>query len=397
MSYWPSRFLITRTFPFSFVPTKNECQSTVLIIHGKDKSPAEIIHSLECAIQQPSITTLLFRGVDFENDQLRTAALKLIDSNRTWESIGISDCKSSGQELNSVLKAIVATSAKRLLLKETCLEEAIGILEQGLRTNKTVTQLDLFGCYLLDADLAVLVRALVSHPSLQKLHLGCNRCRSEGLKAISALLSSNPKHLQVIDLIDQGLADGRTLDLALLESGLATNTNLHQFTLSFNKLSGVSNLARSLIRNTTLRALRLNSCYLSTEDMKSFADCLPKMNGLKHLWLAGSQDWDKKDACVAVLDAIRGGLQRNFGMEEIYFPTSVQDDIIQHVLDWNRGGRRLLLANLNTFSSACWPLVLERAMRVQLSTDIQQPDTSARRVDILYHLLRSGAVLVETR
>ena len=224
---------------------------------------------------------------------------------------------------------------------------------------------------------------------------------SEGLKAISALLSSGPKHLQVIDLVDQGLADGQTLDLALLESALTTNTNLYRLTLSSNKLSGVSNLARSLTRNNELRALRLDSCDLSTNDMKYFAGHLPKMNGLKHLWLADSQQWDKKDEeCVAVIDAIPGALQTNYDMEAIYFPSSVQDDTIQHMLDWNRGGRRLLLAQSNTFSSACWPLVLERAMRVrvrvQLSTGIQQTNMSARRVDILYHLLRSGAV-IETR
>ena len=385
-------------FPFSFFPTKNECHSTVLIIHGKERTSSEIIHSLKSAIRQPNITTLLFRGVNFENNKLRTAALNLIHSNRTWECIGVSNCTSSGgQELNSVLQAIVATSAKRLLLKETCLIGAIGILEQGLRTNKAVTQLDLFACYLEDADLAVLVRALVSHPSLQKLDLACNRCRAEGLKAISALLSSNPKHLQVIDMVDQGLVDDQTLDLALLESGLTTNTNLHLLTLSMNKLSGVSNLARSLTRNNALRALRLNSCDLSTNDMKDFAKHLPQMNGLKNLWLSGSQQWNKKDEeCVVVIDAIREALQRNYDMEAIYFPNSIQDNIIQHILDWNRGGRRLLLAQPNTFSSVCWPLVLERAMRVQLSTGIQQPNLSARRVDILYNLLRSGSV-IETR
>ena len=124
-------------FPFSFFPAKNECHSTVLIIHGKDRTSSEIIHSLKSATQQPNITALMFRGVDFENDKLRTAALNLIDSNRTWESIEVSDCKSStGQELNSVLQAIVATSAKRLLLKETCLMGAIGILEHNSRVTK---------------------------------------------------------------------------------------------------------------------------------------------------------------------------------------------------------------------------------------------------------------------
>lgn len=405
-SYWLSRFLLTKMFPFSCVPTKNECHSMALIIHGKDQTSSEIISRLKRAIRQPNITTLMFIGVDFGNDRLQMAALNLIHSNRIWETIGVSNCKSSGQELNSVLQAIVATSVKRLLLKEPCLnKESIGILEQGLRTNKGVTQLDLFGCYLEDADLAVLVRALVSHPSLQKLHLGCNRCRTEGLKAISALLSSNPKHLQVIDLVDQGLVDGQTLDLAFLESGLATNTNLYRLNLSLNKLSGVSNLARSLTRNNTLRALRLNNCELSTDDMKYFAEHLPKMNGLNHLWVAGIQKWNKKDECcvgagstVLVVDAVREALQRNYNMEEMYFPISVKDDTIQHILDWNRGGRRLLLAQSNTFPSACWPLVLERAMRVQLSTGVQQPDTStsARRVNMLYHLLRSGTVL-ETR
>jgi hypothetical protein len=416
ISYW-----------FNFFPATRDRHATALILYGSDKRPTEIVHRLKSAIVEPCITTLILRGVNFEDSALRQAACSLFQcGTRQWETIEISNATLS-ESLHMVLQAVVSTNGKRLLLRDCTIDRnmaatlqkaldsssssqltkldlsssrltvgGVAVLVEGLRKNTKLEHLVLFACRLEDSHISRIAEALQSHPSLKELHLGCNRCRSGGLRSISTLLSSDPQELQVVDLVDQGLEQGQTLDVSLLESGLSANINLLRLTLSSNRLSGISSLSLSLTFNKSLRSLRLNSCRLSNNDIKSFAQAFPDMVGLKRLWLSGSQQWDTTTSeGINILATIRDGLLRNYCLVEIHFPSLVrQDETIQHLLDWNQGGRRLLMAPSDTFPSACWPLVLERAMRLELSRGIKG-DIGARRMNIVYQILRN-VVLLET-
>jgi hypothetical protein len=115
---------------------------------------------------------------------------------------------------------------------------AITELASGLKQNSSLCILSVAECTLEDTELAKLVDAVKSHPSLKELSLWDNAGQKHTLAALGKVLASSNCQLEELDFSCQGIDDdgGLTGWLGLLQQGLQWNESLTRLDLSNNGL-----------------------------------------------------------------------------------------------------------------------------------------------------------------
>ena len=270
----------------------------------------------------------------------------------------------------------------------------------------------------------------------------------------------------------QQLQQSDLFDVSLISNGLATNKSLITLILRGNQLSDdcVDSLASAVQQNSTLQKLNMTDCCISRKAIQAF---IPKVLGcpisatssqlqmekpstlsisssssfsqIQKLWLDGGQRFgrDSSGGRVAarkeVLQWFQTALQCNDVLEELFLPFGYFEDRknsnqITHLLDLNRGGRKLITTSLlplpvaaaTTASGgddgkndevyahgyqkyrhrhvpiALWPHVLERVdtiplfmsgLRHQHKNKEEQSNVGCRRISVMYSFLRSHVLL----
>jgi Ran GTPase-activating protein (RanGAP) involved in mRNA processing and transport len=284
-----------------------------------------------------------------------------------------------------------------------------------------IRRLELFSCMLSDVCAASLVASLHQMPKLEYLDLGRNACGSQCLEALGKLLErTSSLHTLNLALLEcSTIHPLASLDLQLLASGFQNNCTLRSLFLRGNRLDdqAVDALIEMLIQeNCSIERLMLTDCGISSERIDSLLENLENMTELRVLWLDGIQDIRISSRKRLQETTLKSLQYNNTSLEVLKFPFGSIDSTsaIQHLLDLNRGGRRLVLdgktrhRNTAKFIPSYWPLVLERVNRFQFDASPGISPTSReldrvhgddiykeRKANIIYFFLRQK-ILVET-
>lgn len=236
--------------------------------------------------------------------------------------------------------------------------EAVCRLSLGLACNTSLIKVILdFNCFG-DNGCAGLARMLRKNQSLEELHFFGNRVTAKGAK--------------------------------ILAQALKVNSTLRALELSFNRIGdeGVIALAECLTINTTLEKIWFPSNSVGCNGMIAFADQLPKMKGLRELYVGLLLDDD-------IEDALAQALKENLNLSILYLekPTvfEEEEDVISPVakgmdfyLRCNKSGRRLFREK--NVDRKLWSNVLALA---------SSNSSSDGTPDVLHYMIRSNPALFE--
>jgi hypothetical protein len=352
--------------------------------------------------------------LNIDRDLARAIGELLHCDDRSWERIEFQHC--TGQVDTIVAMALARGKIQSIYFSEVLLEEPImyafstglkfnmslteirfrrcsmletlAIIGEGLRCNTTIQSLAIDKCSLVDDQLGDLILALNNCSSLQKLSLEGNRCRSQGMTAISSLLEM--KHLLNLSLHNQHIEDGEVLDISPLAASMLDSNNILKFLdLSRNSLrdDDIVDLVEALVENRTLETLHLDQNLITDRGAKMIAHWLPAMQTLTTLALPGNP-FGEEGAL-----ALESAMNDNFEIETVLIASGLND--IQKRIRWfgnlNRGGRRLFKSP-RPATLALYPLALERVNNLRRAHDWNPSSTPA---DVIYGLLRLGPIAIE--
>ncbi|KAL3938143.1 MAG: hypothetical protein SGBAC_006873 [Bacillariaceae sp.] len=395
--------------------------------HDKIESSREVpkIGRLEIwgsALSQLSIQ-LIMRGI------YRQASI-LSTSNATVQaihSLSLSNCNFLPDTINGMAKELKDRSRTTDNLR--CKTE-----------DSSLERLNLFSCRLGDEEVATLVKALhrYKHP-LKYLDLGKNRCHHATFRALGNWMTSPDCKLESLNLSLQQLGFGtrhwnpqfvldslvpkkndtdddgnQTPSLKALylrgnpidDGGASSCADGDEFSSSF-----ATSLVNVLTQNRTLEKVMLTDCSLSNDSYDILLQHLHQFCGIRRLWLDGIQRYQKKrnkGFTNKIVNGLLGPQNQNFTLEEIHLPLRLIDLVLQTgtFMDWNFGGRRLLLteddSTANAIPCSLWPVVLERVNQANLPKQLPPAKSNrqdrmkvdqSRRASMLYSMIRENAIL----
>ncbi|KAF9962260.1 hypothetical protein BGZ72_008395 [Mortierella alpina] len=192
------------------------------------------------------------------------------------------------------------------------------ILTEALRTNSTLTALDLhsnkIGCY----GAKALAEALTTNSNLAALDLNSNSIQDDGAKALAQALKTNSA-LTNLGLNSNSIGDDGAKALA---EALKTNSTLASLYLGDNSIQGdgAKALAEALKTNSTLASLHLGGNSIKDDGVKALAEALKINSALTYLGLYGNSIVD--DGAKALAEA----LKTNSTLSSLYLRgNSIQD------------------------------------------------------------------------
>ena len=229
-------------------------------------------------------------------------------------------------------------------------------------------------------EFATMIEALVSHPRLQLLNIYGIYCNPRSTQALSALLRNPNSVLWHLGLKNNVRYPEDTLSLHPIIQALRENTKLTYLQLSGNNVEDehVQLLAEILTTsNRTLRALSLTNNIIGDDGLLALAQRLPDIQSLRYL------DLQRNAFSAEPKRQIIAALKHNIELERLDLD-GTWDATKSFYLSLNKGGRRLLPLS-HTTPLGLWPLVLERANKLQFGRN--QPNAN---LDVLYCLLLQG-------
>jgi hypothetical protein len=190
-----------------------------------------------------------------------------IKFNKHLSKLGLTDMEMTRQQAAALAAGLITSNGqshfKELRMSDMFVEEgAITELAFGLKHNFSLCILSVERCHLGDAELAELVEAVESHPSLKELSLQGNGGQKHALAALGKVLASTSCRLEELDFSGQGIRD---------EDG---------------ELS-ITELASGLKQNSTLCILNVERCHLGDAKLAELVDAVESHPSLKQLSLWG--------------------------------------------------------------------------------------------------------------
>jgi hypothetical protein len=214
---------------------------------------------------------------------------------------------------------------------------------EGLCHNTSLRTFDLSCCELMDDVLAIILQALVGHPTLEHLDISRNRAGRESIRALAELVGHPQSTLMHLNLGEQRkkskrkgpnkVAKGRRrkpstedggekdddedneddfdsaaardgLDLIPLSQALYNNDTLQVLKLCHNRLTDdqVSELVRNLQGNESLQHLDLQFNCITTTGVKAITKGLSNLPALKELLLGGNDFGKEGNKILAQLE-----------------------------------------------------------------------------------------------
>jgi hypothetical protein len=403
----------------------------------------KVLADLHNAKRDKSLGCLNFVDVYFTDANIKRMELAL--KGRQFEKIGIMSCRGKVDEaLLVIFESVqveclrldclhikpstarvigegVATcrSLKCLVLQALCMTETLAqSLEHGLSRTSSLESLYLSAISARNSDrlwTEIILEAFRKNRSLK--HLGIARVRGmdpakvfqsiqshESLESISfaCLDGVAPSTLTALDDLSRS-SKSKLKTVKLSVRGDWTNLwylpnqffggRLIRFELTISTSSqccDMRQLGEILVRNELIESLSLAHCGLDENSIAQLASFLGKVKGLKYLGLQGNL-LNSGRGC----DALLAALEHNRSLERIDMPAIVeQKRAIDHLLDWNRAGRRLF-QDLDAPMSL-WPLVLDRADKIDYTRSyplFKRPEeVAARRASAIFHLLQRQAL-----
>jgi hypothetical protein len=318
-----------------------------------------------------------------------SAAMKF---NRHLTKLNLSDMQVTRQQVAALGAGLITSNSQHF--KELCMcrvtffDGAITELASGLKENSSLCTLCVDDGNLEDAELAELVDAVKSHPSLKQLQLWKNAGQEHALTALGKLLASRCCNLEYLDFSyqaeNQGGLTGRlgTLVQGLLQ-GNSSLTSLH---LPLNGLldEDVDDLGQ-ILATCKLEKLDLRNNGITRSGFVRLTQNIPK--SLKSFNFRRN-DFSEAEAACHILALFKEHPQLwtdGFYWDDSESPMGPE---IQHFKDLNQCGR-ILLAPCGAIPLSVWPVVLARA-----NTWLGDFLNSEERIpNAIFHLLQGPALM----
>mmetsp|Transcript_32012 Transcript_32012/g.77770 ORF Transcript_32012/g.77770 Transcript_32012/m.77770 type:complete len:413 (-) Transcript_32012:1682-2920(-) len=178
---------------------------------------------------------------------------------------------------------------------------------------------------------------------------------------------------------------------------LAHNTSLKNLQLAANGLNDgfIESTLKIFGKDSALEELNLFGNRMTDLSMHRIIGRLPDLRQLKSLWIGHN------NFTIAGYSALLLAMQRNFVLEElsiVTINTNPEIEEIQNKIDHytrlNRGGRRIFASNVSELPKSIWPLILERANRIEWD-DGDENDSKgvSYSADAIFCLLQGPALL----
>jgi len=289
------------------------------------------------------------------------------------------------------------TTLKSLLMSHCAVHLSdVALLRQALGKNRHLISLSLAHCKFgsMNGDFttsvvypslefALLLEALVPHPTLQSLNIYGIYCDMRCTKALGRLLQANHTQLRRLAMKNNPLHPDEKVPVAPIIEALGNNTKLTYLQLSGNNVDDddMEHLSQILSqKNRTLQALSLTANQIRDDGLTSLAKRLPSIKALRFLDVQRNlfTDTSKKQIIAALKD--------NVELERLDLD-GTWDATKSYYLSLNKGGRRLLQSS-NAMPISLWPNVLARVNALQFGRN--QP---LANINVLYCLLVEGPVL----
>jgi hypothetical protein len=276
--------------------------------------------------------------------------------------------------------------------KELCMDRvefedgAITELASGLKHNSSLCMLNVDECDIGDAELAVLIDAVESHPSLKTLSLWQNRGQKHALVALGKVLASRSCQVEELDFSGQ---DRLTGWLGILAQGLQWNESLTHLDLPKNGLldRDIDDLGQ-ILATCKLRTLNLSRNEITHSGFVTLTQNIPK--SLKRFDFSVNHFGQEEAAChtLTLFEEHQQLWDDGFKWNNSKSPIHQK---IQHFKDLNRcGARRVLMAGAGAIPLSIWPIVLARANTV-LEGSIS--DSDERTPNVIFQLLQGPALM----
>jgi hypothetical protein len=313
-------------------------------------------------------------------------------SNKRLAKVALFDMEMTRQQAAALGAGLITSNSQHF--KKFCMtriafaDGAITELASGLKQNSSLCLLYVDRCSLGDAELAELLDAVESHPSLKKLSLWGNKGQKHALVALGKVLASSKCQLEDLDFSDQGFNDnghnGLTGHLGILAQGLRCNEYpLTRLDLSFCKLidNDMDHLGQ-ILATCKLEQLNLGGNLITHSGFVSLTQNIPK--SLKRFDISGN-NFDEEDAACHSLTLFEEHPQLWEDGFNWKYPKSPIHQKVRHFKDLNRCGRTLLVRGA-AIPLSVWPIVLARANTL-LS------DYPERTPNAIFHLLQGPALM----
>ncbi|KAK3819060.1 MAG: hypothetical protein J3R72DRAFT_529307 [Linnemannia gamsii] len=174
-------------------------------------------------------------------------------------------------------------------------------LAEALKTNSTLTTLDLWNNSIGSDGAKALAEALKTNSTLTTLNLNRNSIGGDGAKALAEALKTNST-LTTLNLEYNKIGDDGAKALA---EALKTNSTLTILSLEYNKIGddGAKALAEALKTNSTLTTLDLRGNSIGSDGAKALAEALKTNSTLTTLDLRGNSIGS--DGAKALAEALK--------------------------------------------------------------------------------------------
>ena len=253
-------------------------------------------------------------------------------------------------------KALTRLDFQGSYFKDDCFTSTTGVeaLTRALQGLTSLRTLSFSYCGLYDHQLAMLIRAVSNSKTICWLDVSRNDCGLEACQTISSLLvAGDSTELRGLTLAGCGLGD-----------------------------FGLHSLKHALcMPECKLQHLDICDDRITDDGVVEFAKCWSSHTSLCSLWVSGNEMTTR--GTKAILEAVKS----NPGVTQVGLDTCLRHYAqIQYYALLNQGGRKLLQSDQHKVPLSLWPMVLERAQKVQHS------GRHGSTVDILYHLLQGPAL-----
>ena len=205
---------------------------------------------------------------DDNDDNITKSLAELIRHNRAITTLIIHDCHISSRRMVNILSALQPTTTLETLMLDgnTLHSASIHILAQVLSTNTSLTDLFVkYGSLQVD-DMKAFCRPIANSRSLKSLRLGLNRFDDACAQPLSEMIRCNSA-LTYLDIGHRIRAKG----MPIILNAVSSNSTIEKLGIGCNHLDSecASALADMLARNCTLTELELSEMW-EEMDWKSF-------------------------------------------------------------------------------------------------------------------------------
>jgi Ran GTPase-activating protein (RanGAP) involved in mRNA processing and transport len=230
-------------------------------------------------------------------------------------------------------------------------DEGAIVLADALRSNTSLTEVDLYNNRIGDRGVAAIGEALMVNASLIRLYLHKNNIGDEGVKSLAMALYVNTS-LTDLYLSYNGIRD---TGVVAVGEALKANTSLSCLDLSCNIIgdAGTTALGEALKTNTTLSRLDLDSTRIGHGGAASLGEALKVNTSLTRLFLGNNTIGDV--GAASILNGLAGW---NTTLKDLAVwgnnILGTLESAINAFSDANRAGIRLLHAEAKLDLSSKW-------------------------------------------